>query len=102
MQIKIINPVVDKKILVLIAGIMWCGIGIMLICFATVWLDRYHGKGIFLFYTTGFLAAMPIHHFGFLKIVNKNLDRLLPLEEKRCVFSFMTRKSYLIVQWEFR
>jgi hypothetical protein len=40
---------------------------------------------------------MPIHHFGFLKIADKNLNRLLPLTEKKCLFSFMTWRSYLIV-----
>jgi hypothetical protein len=40
---------------------------------------------------------MPIHHFGFLKIADKNLKRLLPLTEKKCVFAFMTWRSYFIV-----
>ena len=92
-----LNPAVDKKILVLLAGLMWCGVGIMLICFAVTWLNRYTGEGKFLFYAAGFLAAMPIHHFGFLKIADKNLNRLLPMKEKQCVFAFMTWKSYIIV-----
>jgi hypothetical protein len=50
-----------------------------------------------LFYSFGFLAAMPIHHFGFLKIADKNINRILPLTEKRSPFSFMTTRSYLIV-----
>jgi hypothetical protein len=97
MLVKKLNPAVDKKILVLLAGVMWCGIGIMLICFAVTWLDRYNGKGKWLLYAAGFLGAMPIHHFGFLKIADKNLKRLLPLTEKKCVFAFMTWKSYLVV-----
>ena len=92
-----LNPRADKKILILIAGIMWCGVGVMLISFASVWLSRYDGKGVFLYFAAGFLAAMPIHHFGFLKLADKNLARLLPLKEKRCVFSFITWKSYLII-----
>ena len=40
---------------------------------------------------------MPVHHFGFLKIADKNLRRLLPLTEKKCIFSFITWKSYLVV-----
>jgi hypothetical protein len=97
MLIKKLNPAVDKKILVLLAGVMWCGIGIMLICFAITWLNRYHGEGKLLLYTAGFLGAMPIHHFGFLKIADKNLKRLMPLTEKKCIFAFMTWKSYFIV-----
>jgi hypothetical protein len=97
MRLKKLDPAVDKKILVLIAGLMWCGVGIMLVSFALTWLSRYSGTGRLLFYLAGFLAAMPIHHFGFLRIADKNLNRLLPLTEKKCVFSFMTWKSYFIV-----
>jgi len=91
------NPAVDKKILVLLAGLMWCGVGVMLITFAIKWLSVYEGTGEWIFYLCGFLTAMPIHHFGFLKIADKNLNRLLPLAEKKCVFSFMTWRSYFIV-----
>jgi hypothetical protein len=97
MKLEDFNPAVDKKILVLLAGAMWCGVGIMLVMFAVSWLTAYKGTGTILFYLCGFVAAMPIHHFGFLKIADKNLSRLLPLTQKKCVFSFMTWKSYIIV-----
>ncbi len=97
MDIKKFTPVVDKKVLVLLAGIMWCGVGIMLISFAVSWLSFYSGREEVLFFSAGFLVAMPVHHFGFLRIADKNLNRLLALTEKRCVFAFMTWKSYLIV-----
>jgi hypothetical protein len=97
MELKKLNPLVDRKMLILLAGVMWCGVGIMLITFAVTWLSRYRGEGRLLFYLAGFLAAMPIHHFGFLIIADKNLNRLLPLTEKKSVFSFMTLKSYFIV-----
>lgn len=41
--------------------------------------------------------AMVIHHFGFLRIVDRNLRRILPAEEKKCIFSFMPWKSYFLV-----
>ncbi len=97
MNLRKFTPLVDKRILVLLAGLMWCGVGIMLISFAVRWLAPCSGKTRVLFYAAGFLAAMPIHHFGFLKIADKNLKRLLPLTEKKCLFSFMTWKSYIIV-----
>jgi cyanate permease len=97
MKIGDLNPAVDKKILVLLAGMMWCGVGVMLVSFAVSWLSQVEGGRRVLFYSAGFLTAMPIHHFGFLKIADKNLNRLLPLTEKKCVFSFMTWRSYLIV-----
>jgi hypothetical protein len=97
MNIKRFRPSADKRVLVLLAGLMWCGVGIMLVSLASKWLSVYDGKGKYFYYLAGFLAAMPIHHFGFLKIADKNLKRLLPLTEKRCIFSFMTWRSYIIV-----
>jgi hypothetical protein len=91
------TPVVDKKILIILPGIMWCGVGVMLVSFAVSWLSVYSWDVQLCYFLAGFIAAMPIHHFGFLKIVDKNLKRLLPLTEKRCVFSFMTLKSYFTV-----
>jgi hypothetical protein len=97
MNIKRFTPSVDKRVLVLLAGIMWCGVGIMLIRFAVTWLFQLGISRSGIYYAAGFLAAMPIHHFGFLKIADKNLNRLLPLTDKKCLFSFMTWRSYIIV-----
>jgi len=95
MKLDKLVPVVDKKILILLSGLMWCGVGVMLAGFAVSWLSHFHRKMIY--YFAGFLFAMPVHHFGFLKIAGKNLTRLMPLTEKKCFFSFMTWKSYIIV-----
>jgi hypothetical protein len=92
-----INPVVDRKYLILLASVMWCGVGIMLIAFALAWLKNVNVKNSYLFYAAGFILAMPIHHFGFLKLADKNLRRLLPLTEKKCLFSFITWKSYITI-----
>lgn len=97
MNIRKFTPRVDKRILVLLAGLMWCGVGIMLVRYAVLWLSSIDGKEQFYFYTAGLLSGILIHHFGFLKIADKNLKRLLPLTEKKCLFSFMTWKSYIIV-----
>jgi hypothetical protein len=97
MNIRKFTPRVDKRILVFLAGLMWCGVGVMLVRFAVSWLTLITGKEQLFYYTAGFLAAMPIHHFGFLKIADKNLNRLLPLTEKKCLFSFITWKSYIII-----
>ncbi len=97
MNLRDFTPSVDKRILVLLAGLMWCGVGIMLVSFAITWLSAPGVTDRYMLYAAGFLAAMPIHHFGFLKIADKNLKRLLPLTEKKCLFSFMTWRSYIIV-----
>ncbi len=97
MDIKKYTPSAEKWVLVFLAGLMWCGVGVMLVSFAITWLSPFGMKSAWVYYASGFLAAMPIHHFGFLRIADKNLKRLLPLTERKCVFSFMTWKSYIIV-----
>jgi len=97
MYMKRFTPQVDKRVLIFIAGLMWCGVGVMLIRYAISWLSICNGKEQIFFYSAGFLAAMPIHHFGFLKLADKNINRLLPLKDKQSLFSFITPKSYLII-----
>jgi len=91
------KPAVDKRTLLLLAGFMWIGVGIMLLCFSYSWLHSFKSSHSFVFTGIGIAAALMIHHFGFLKIVDKNLRRILPMEGKKCLFSFMTWKSYMIV-----
>lgn len=97
MILQKLNPAVDKKYLIILAGIVWCGVGIMLISFAVSWLNKYDGKGTGWYYLAGFAAAMPIQHFGFLRLADKNIERLMAVEGKKCLFSFITWKSYLII-----
>ena len=54
MILQKLNPAVDKKYLIMLAGIMWCGVGIMLILFAASWLHKYNGKGTGWYYLAGF------------------------------------------------
>ena len=95
--IDIISVRADKKYLILVAGIMWCGVGVMLMTFAETWLARYAGGGAWIFYAAGFLAAMPIHHFGFLKLADKNIHRLMQFTERRSIFGFITIRSYFTI-----
>jgi hypothetical protein len=92
-----LKPAVDKRVLLFLAGFMWVGVGAMLLFLSYSWLNAFHAPGSLVFESIGIAAALVIHHFGFLKIVDKNLGRILPMEGKRCVFSFLSWKSYLMV-----
>ena len=61
------------------------------------WLLKFSNITICLFGGVGIVLALLIHHFLFLKIVHKNLARILPTDEKKCLFSFIPLKSYLII-----
>lgn len=96
-RIDKIRPAVDKSVLIFMSFFVWVVVGTMLLLFAYSWLKAPRVNHAYFFAGLGFGAALVIHHFGFLKIVDKNLGRILPLEGKKCAFSFMTWKSYIIV-----
>jgi hypothetical protein len=91
------KPAVGKRVLLFLGGFVWVCVGVMLLTFSYQWLHPLHWKASVPSIIPGVLLALVIHHFGFLKIVDKNLGRLLPGEGKKCIFSFMPWKSYFIV-----
>jgi hypothetical protein len=96
-KIDKIKPAVDKSALIFLSFFVWVGVGSLLLVFAYTWIKASQVNRSFLFVGAGIGAALLIHHFGFLKIVDKNLGRILPMEGKKCAFSFMTWKSYIMV-----
>ena len=93
----IFKPAVTKSVLLFLAGFVWLCVGAMLLVLAYSWLSEAPRTVSFLFFGFGGVAALLIHHFGFLKIVDKNIERILPMVEKKCLFSFITWKSYMII-----
>jgi hypothetical protein len=91
------KPGVPKSTLLLIAGVMWIMVGILLDGLAYSWLRSERRDYALLALIVGFVCSLVIHHFGFLRIVDKNLGRILPMEGRRCIFSFMSWKSYLLI-----
>jgi hypothetical protein len=89
------KPAVGKDVLILLCGIMWVAVGSMLLVLAAGWLRETPTERLGARVTAGLIAALVIHHFGFLRIVDKNLGRIMPVEGKRCVFAFQSWKSYL-------
>ena len=81
----------------LLAGYSWVCVGLMLICRAYSWLSSVGEVNSLTYATIGLLIALPIHHFGFLRIVNKNLKRIHGMEERTHITSFIHKKSYLMI-----
>jgi len=91
------KPAVMNSLLLFLAGIVWMGVGIMLLCIAILWLSAAPNSHAYLKAGTGVIIALLVHHFGFLRIVDTNLERILQTDDKKCVFSFIPWKSYLII-----
>jgi len=84
-------------VLVILAGILWFATGIMLVSMAVIWLSISNNNNVIWFAIGGIFAGLIIHHFGFLRIVDKNLGRIRMIEGKYCAFGFMPLKSYLLI-----
>jgi hypothetical protein len=91
------KPAVGRRTLLFIGGFVWVCVGGMLLAFSYRWLGAIQGISILPFVSAGVALALVIHHFGFLKIVDRNLGRLLSTEEKKCVFYFIPWRSYFTV-----
>jgi len=88
---------VEKNILLLIAGLIWIAVGSLLIGFSYFWLRDEGNNAVIRTVASGIIISLFVHHFGFLKVVDKNLGRILPMQGKKCVFSFMSWKSYILM-----
>lgn len=92
------KPAVPGTFLVLLAGTAWACVGVMLLFSAVLWLSAASdGASPLVFAAAGVVTALLVHHFGFLKIADKNLERILPVGGKKCLFSFFPWKSYIII-----
>lgn len=96
-NIKKLKPAVPKNVLFFLAGLAWISVGIMLLHLAYSWLLMPSDINVGLLAGAGVLLSLFAHHFGFLKIVDKNLVRIFAMEDKKCLFSFIPWKSYLTI-----
>jgi len=94
--VRIRLPHVTGNFLVLLAGYTWVAVGLMLIYRGCSWLATAP-EANWLPAGSGVFAGLLIHHFGFLKIVNRNLARINQLGEKAPVTSFIPLKSYFTI-----
>src|SRR5512136_3098664 len=93
-----LNPAVKKHWLQLAAGLMWSGVGVMLVMFASRWLKVLDWLPVLLVSLAGLALAAAIYFFGFSKLVRKNIRRINSMEKERnCIFAFMGWKSYPLV-----
>ena len=91
------DPAVDKKFLIALSGTIWSIVGIALCNLAASWLSEAASDNTSILGISGILLAMLIHHFGFLRIVDKNIERILSKSGKVCIFAFQPWKRYLLI-----
>ncbi len=92
------TPATRKIWLHLTAGVMWSGVGIMLVAFAVNWLELVHSWMVVLLLLAGLLLAAAIYFFGFSKLASNNVQRIIKIPRERvCLFAFQKWTSYPLV-----
>jgi hypothetical protein len=92
------KPAVRKVWLHFFAGLVWLGVGVMLIGFASRWLRPVILSSKVLLITAGLLLATGIYFFGFSRLAKMNINRINRLKgEKVCLFAFQGWTSYPLV-----
>jgi len=96
--IKKLKPGVPNFWLLLIAGVMWTGVGLFLISLAVGWIFIPSVVSPWIYWIPGLILALIIYQFGFSKLAKKNSLRIqnIPVE-KPCIFAFQEWHSYPLV-----
>lgn len=88
---------VPKKYLLLVSGLMWSGVGLMLIALATRWLLNLNVVYPYLLIIAGIIPGILVARFGFSQIVNENILRIEAMEATASVFAFQAWHSYVLI-----
>jgi hypothetical protein len=91
-------PATKKIFLHLLAGLMWAGVGIMLVALASRWLHLGSIGGVVSLILAGLALAGAIYYFGFSRMARKNIRRIDTYPgEKVCLFAFQKWTSYPLI-----
>ena len=91
------NPAVPRYYLFGIAGAFWTIAGVVLCARAIIWLDVFP-LGLEIALETASIAIAIIGYlFLFVRVVQKNIDRIGHLPENACVFAFTAWQGYVMI-----
>lgn len=92
-----LKPAVNRKFLLLVAGILWSSVGVLLNWIALKWINNFDQIQIVATYIVGVLAGFNIAYWGFRNLAKINSLRILGYPEKVCVFAFQRWQMYFLV-----
>jgi hypothetical protein len=93
------TPAVDRKVLRIMAGIVWSLVGLALCAVAIYWIAITDGQRV-ISGALGMVVGYFVYRFGFSGLARKNRKRIYdqaPGKEKVCLFSFQNWRSYIII-----
>lgn len=91
------RPAVSRYWLMLVAGVLWSGVGVGLCMTACAWFSGLdwpqNGWGVLVGFGTGIGA----YRFGFSRLVRQNLERIATQPVRTCVFAFQAWRGYGLI-----
>ncbi len=88
------NPAVPNRWHIALAGLTWASVGLLLCTYSYGWLSPLEPTRELVFALFGFAISILVYVYGMSKIAKKNLERLISIADRKCVFGFLTWKSY--------
>jgi hypothetical protein len=90
------KPGIPRRWLRRLAGLMWCGVGLLLLRWSWVWASTAGWLESWPFLLAGLLAAVGTGYF-FRRMASRNIGRIQSLPERPCLFAFQSWTSYPLV-----
>ncbi len=91
------TPAVARHWLLLIAGLLWSGVGIALCIAACYWLSHCEWPQNILTAVLGAGVGILVYRLGFSTIARKNIRRIAQQPETVCLFAFQAWRSYVLI-----
>lgn len=90
------SPAVERRWLFAISGVLWTGVGVMLMIYAMTWLAPVAVPVEIALGGLGLVLAAVASKFLFRGIARKNIDRIERGPARSSVFAFQEWKSYVV------
>jgi hypothetical protein len=91
------TPAVARYWLLLIAGLLWSGVGIALCLAACYWLSHCEWPQSMVTAAVGVGLGILAYRLGFSAIAQRNIRRIAQQPERVCFFAFQAWRSYLLI-----
>jgi hypothetical protein len=88
---------IPRHYLLLVSGLMWSGVGLMLISLAMRWLGNLDIKYPVVIIIAGVVPGLLVSIYGFARIVKKNIQRIEDMDPRASIFAFQAWQSYLLI-----
>jgi Flp pilus assembly pilin Flp len=92
-----LNPAVPRYYLFGLAGAFWTFAGVLLCARAIIWLNTFPLSIELALEATSIAIAIVGYLYLFVKVVQKNIDRIGQLPENACIFAFSAWRGYVMI-----